>query len=74
MFLNQPRMDDPRVASRSVDTAASSSKLGREAHLYSEMTQASSAIIVVIKPSMEYAKPCMTIRLATFAIRHSLSV
>jgi len=32
------------------------------------MTQASSAIIVVIKPSMKYAKPCMIIRLATFAI------
>jgi hypothetical protein len=48
--------------------------VGREAHLYSKMTQASSAIIVVIKPSMEYVKPCMIIRLATFVIRHSLSV
>jgi hypothetical protein len=33
-------------------------------------TQTSSAIIVAVKPSMEYAKLCMDMRLATSAIRH----
>ena len=37
------------------------------------MTQTSSAIIVAIKPSMKYAKLCISIRWATPSIRHGRS-
>jgi hypothetical protein len=51
----------------------SSHRFGREARLYNGMTQTSSANIAAIKPSMEYAAPCMSMRWATSAIRHERS-
>jgi hypothetical protein len=49
----------------------SSHRFGREARLYNGMTQTSSANIAAIKPSMEYAAPCMSMRWATSAIRQN---
>jgi hypothetical protein len=46
----------------------------RSARLYNGMTQTNSANIVAIKPSMEYATLCMSMRLPTSAIRQIRTV
>jgi hypothetical protein len=66
----RPIMNDLRVSWRpgNAPTGSAYSAFGSS---YNEMTQTSSAIIVSLKPSMEHAKLCMSMRLATPAIRQN---
>ncbi len=64
-----PELDDLRAHRIKID-ATRASEYSAFGSSNSEMTQPSSAIIVAIKISMEYARLCMSMRRATPAIRH----
>ncbi len=63
-----PELDDLRAHRIKID-ATRASEYSAFGSSNSEMTQPSSAIIVAIKISMEYARLCMSMRRATPAIR-----